>query len=352
MRNASIPVALALSLGLCAPALAAEPKPIASVSGQIFADYSAPTPSGPQAFNVTRSYLTGKVKFNDTWSGSLTLDLAPETWVSRVTSTSALGVVTSVTPTTQNEPANMLLKMAYLQADGLYPGSTVQLGMVSLPWTDYEYGFSGLRLVGSAPIAGGLAKGTAYVQSWDRGLKLIGNHGVVSYAFAGFNGEGFRATETDGQKSFQGRFTLSPLSGLELTALGSRHNATGLAQQDRGSVFMGYTYDGLKFGVQGTRMWDQATSAAPVTTGQILSALGIFGLAIPGLPSPELILRADSIDASVDSANNDRLETLVGLGFTPVKGVRMVLDNQNITFNAAAGTTNTNVVALHTSVIF
>jgi len=352
MRTPLSLLALALSVGLCAPALAEEQKPVASVSGLIFADYTVPTPSGPQSFNLTRGYLNGKVKFNDTWSGNLTLDLAPETWVSKVTSTSAGGVVTGVTATTQTEPANMILKMAYLQADGLYPGSTVQFGMVSLPWTDYEYGFSGLRLVGSAPIAGGLAKGTAYVQSWDKGLKLVGNHGALGYAFAVFNGEGFRAAETDGQKSYQARVTVSPLKGLELTALGNRHNASGIAQQDRAALFMGYSTNGLKLGVEGTRMWDQGASTAPVTTGQILSALGIFGLAIPGLPAPELILRADSIDASVDTPNNDRMETLVGLGITPVKGIRLVLDNQNITFNTASGTTNTNVVALHTSLNF
>lgn len=352
MRHSGILALLAVTVGLSSPALAQEAKPVASVSGTVFADYSVPTPAGAQAFNLTRSYLNGKVRFNDTWSGNLTLDLASETWVTRVTPTTVGGVVTGVTTTSQTEPANMLLKMAYLQADGLYPGSTLQLGMVSLPWTDYEYAFTGLRLVGSAPIAGGLAKGTAFVQSWDKGLKLMGNHGVVSYAAAVFNGEGFRANETDGQKSFQGRFTVFPIPGLELTALGNRHNATGIARQDRAGLFMGYGTGGLKLGVGGTRMWDQGASSAPVTTGQILTALGIFGLAVPGLPSPELILRADSIDASLDAPDNDRLETLVGFGITPVKGVRLILDNQNITFNTAAGTTNTNVVALHTALSF
>lgn len=343
---------LAVTIGIQAPALAQEAKPIASVSGTIFADYSVPTPSGPQAFNLTRSYLNGKVRFNDYWSGNITLDLASETWVSRVTSTTADGVVTGVTPTTQTEPHNMLLKMAYLQADGLYPGSTLQLGMISLPWTDYEYGFTGLRMLGSAPIVGGIAKGTAYVQSWDKGLKLNGNHGLIGYSLAAFNGEGFRANETDGQKSYQARVTLFPLQGLELTALGNRHNATGITQQDRAGVFVGYRAGGLKLGLGGTRMWDQGAATAPVTTGQILTAVGILGLAIPGLPSPELILRADSIDASVSSTGNDRLETIVGFGVTPVKGVRLVLDNQNITYNTAAGTTNTNVVALHTALSF
>lgn len=343
---------LALSIGLQAPALAQEAKPVASVSGTIFADYSVPTPTGPQGFNLTRSYLNGKVRFNEAWSGNITLDLAPETWVSRVTSTSAGGVVTGVTTTTQTEPANMLLKMAYLQADGLYPGSTLQFGMVSLPWTDYEYGFSGLRMLGSAPIAGGLARGTAYVQSWDKGLKLIGNHGAFGYAAAIFNGEGFRANETDGQKSYQARVTVSPLQGLELTALGSRHNASGIAQQERAGAFMGYSTGGLKLGVGGTRMWDQGAATAPVSTGQILSALGIFGLAIPGLPSPELIVRADSIDGTLGADGGDRLETLVGFGLTPIKGVRVVLDNQNVTFNTGTGTTNTNVVALHASLTF
>lgn len=343
--------AMALGIGLGAPALAQEAKPTASVSGLVFADFTAPTPSGATSFHLTRGYLSGKVAIDPTWSGALTLDLAPESWVSTLTSTSAGGVVTSVSPTTQSEPTNMLLKMAYLQAEGLYPGSKVQFGLISLPWTDYEYGFSGLRLIGSAPIAGGLAKGKVYVQSWDRGLKLIGSHGAVGYAFAAFNGEGFRADETDGQKSYMGRVTVSPVPGLELTALGSRHNARGVTRQDRAALFLGYAAGGLRVAVEGTRAWDQGASTTPVTTGQIVSVLGIVGLAIPGLPHPELVLKADQFDPSLATSGDDRLETTVGLGLTPARGVRFILDNQNVTY-AAGGPSPTHVIALHSSLSF
>jgi hypothetical protein len=98
-------------------------------------------------------------------------------------------------------------------------------------------------------------------------------------------------------------------------------------------------------------MWDQTSETSPFGMGHILSAYEVATLPIPGVSGVELLLRGDYIEPSQLSANDERLEAIAGLSFKPAKGVTLVLDNQNITHYGAT-TTNTNVVALHTSLTF
>ncbi|MBO9540956.1 hypothetical protein J7643_10235 [bacterium] len=317
-----------------AAAPAAEAKPEASVSGVVFADYSAPTSGGLAGFNLTRAFLTGKVRFDNVWSGVITLNPYSEPQ-----------------PNGGVAPHDVLLQNAYLQADGLYPGGSLQLGMVTLPWTEYEYAFWGYRMLGTVPLAGGIGKGATYVGTWDKGLKAMGENGPLSYALAVSNGEGFRANEADGFKAWQGRVSLTAPIGLELTALGERSPSASKAVSDRASVLLGFKSDTFRCALQGTRLWDQVSETAPLSMGHVLSAFEVATLPIPGVPGVELLLRGDYIEPSQTTPGDERLEAIAGLSFKPTKGVTLALDNQNIT-RYGATTTNTNVVALHTSLTF
>lgn len=328
MRH-SLLLAPALMVACATPALAV---PSGSVSGTLYTDVTAPLTGAPMSFNVTRTYLTGRLRADATWSGQITLNAYPSTFVSGLTGT---------TPTLVTEAHEEFLQLAYLQGENLYPGGTFQLGLVALPWTEYEYGFWGYRMLGPVPIAGGLARGTGFVQSWDKAVKLTGQHGWVSYGAAAFNGEGYRRTETTNQKGYQGRVTLHPLSGLELTALGQYGDPT-TADGHRASAFIGYRTEPIKVAMQGTWTWDGAVP------GRLLGAYWIVGLPIPGLPPLELVLRGDQIDPHLGITGDERLETIAGLSLKPTREVTLTLDHQSI--NRSSG--SSQQVALHTALSF
>lgn len=348
------PNSLALALAsagtmVAAPAFAqaSETKfPSSSVSAQIFTDYSVPTPSGPQAFNITRAFLTGKYRFNQMWSGTLTVTPFPQSYVTGVTNGTAA---------TGTEAHDVVLQHAFIQADGIYPGGSFQLGMLNHPWTDYEFSHWGLRLLGPTPIAGGLGTGAnknpPLIAPYDKGLRLNGDHGLVHYSLAVINGEGFRSSEISGQKTYTGRLTLVPVDGVDVTLLGQIGNPSGAQQSDRLGFLLGYKVPAFRTAVEGIRLYD-TTSKGVATTGQILTAYGAVRMPAP-VPMPvELFVRGDHVDANIDQANDDRLESVVGISVTPVKGVVFALNNQNINKNTAKGTVNSNVIGLHSMLKF
>lgn len=362
MTQHSLLLATLLSLGLATPALA-ETAPSARVSGLVFADYRVPS-TGLQSFNVMRAYLTGKARLDPTWSGQVTLNAYSQSWVQGVSTTAGPvtvpgggtgTAVTGVTATTHAEPHDALLQMAFLQGDNLlYAGSTMQLGMVWMPWSETEYAYWDYRMLSPVPMEGGIARyafgdpAPSYVQIWDTALKWKANHGWLRYDLAIANGEGFRAPETDGRKSLEGSLTLSPLPGLDVALLGRRGNLSTADQADRGSVLVGYTTPGFRAAVQATRLMDAPIGGA-AASGQILSAFGTVPLAFTGQPL-ELVLRADTVDPDVDRAGDDRVESIVGLAYRPLGGsVAFVVDNQNVS-RATGG--SSNQVALHTRVAF
>lgn len=364
MKKHSLLLASLIALGTAGPALA-QAAPTTSVSGLIFADYRVPTtPAGPQSFNLRRAYLSGRARLDPTWSGQVTVNAYSETWASGVTTTTDIfdrpaaapaPAVTGVTATTRTEPHTELLQMAFLQGDNLlYGGTTMQLGMVWMPWSETEYGYWDYRMLSTLPLEGGVANysfgesNPTYIQIWDKALKWKGNHGWLRYNLAFANGEGYRANETDGRKSLEGSLTLSPLAGLDFTFLGRRGNLSTMDQADRGSLLVGYSTPGFRVAVQGTRMMD-TTLAGASTNGQILSAFGTIPLGFTGQPM-ELVLRADSVDPNVDLAGDDRLESIVGLAYRPLGGsVAFVLDNQNVSRSSGV---SSNQVALHTRLAF
>lgn len=331
-----LPAAFAL-FGLMWPseAPAQQAAPEARVSGEVFADYSAPTSGGLAGFSLTRAFLTGDVRFDPTWSARLTLNPYPQAIAGGV-----------------SEPHGVLLQQAYLQAQDLYPGSTVQLGMVTLPWFAYESELWGYQMLGRLPMAGGLAGSAPAMESWDQGLQVFGDHGALSYAAGVYNGEGFRGTETDGKKSYQARVTLRAPFGLELTALGQQGGTAASTVRDRASVLLGFRSETFRCALQGTRLWDQAQGTAPLANGQVLSAFETVRLPIPGAAPIELLLRGDYIEPNEALSGDERLEAVAGLAFHPTPGVTLVLDDQNITEFRATGRASSNVVALHTRFAF
>lgn len=331
---------------LAMPALA-EPK--LSVGGQIFTDYSFPLDTNgnsKQSFNVNRAMLAGKVKFDDQFSGNVTYNVA---------SLKYLGAVGATATSTEASMANLTL--AYLQHEGVIPGATMQLGLVATPWAEYEVGTWGYRMLGVMPTFGGIASavtgakvsGTSYVPVYDKGLKLSGKYlgGMVTCGLGMFNGESYRAVETDGQKSYQGRLSLAPIEGLDLTILGHKGNLNATAQAD--------AYSGaLTYSTMGAKISGQYTMTATVAAGSNVNGTVMTGFAIvPTFVLPvDVVLRGDLITPDANKSTTNRMEATLGLSYKPTAGVVVVLDDQ-IVNNTVSGTALAyNVVALHTAVTF
>ncbi|MNR81108.1 hypothetical protein D3C72_118440 [compost metagenome] len=315
----------------------------ASVSGLLYTDFSAPTDGRAAAFNVTRAFLTGKARFNEIFSGTITYNAAPLIFVSGVNN----GV-----GTTRTEPYDALLQSAYIQANGLVPNLNLQMGMLANPWFELESGFWGYRMLGFQyfPIFN-----AGYIPAFDLGLKATGNLGPLGYLAQVDNGAGFRAGENNGKKAYTAGLTAEPLPGLTLAALGYRGDNPALAQADRYAAFVGYRTPNFRVAAEATRMVTQPTNGAAVT-GQILSAFTVLGLPLPLLPSPELIARVDLLDTDLSSAPvagpADTLQGLVGFSMKPTPGVTLVLSDQVAQETSAGVTSTRNTLALHTQVAF
>jgi|GEM_PF-2018084 len=332
--------------------------PRATVSGLLFSDLRQPVGYVPtvtgqshplSSFNITRAFLGGEARFNDTWSGTLMVNAYPETFVAAPGATSAT-----------TESNNVVLQYAYLQGTGLLPDNTVQFGMVAAPMPEYESFAWGYRMLGNLALTGGIAGNDlggskALMAFYDKGVRTWGSLGSISYDGAILNGEGFRANETDGGKNFQGRLTWTALPGLDLSLLGSNNNlSTGQANRLMG--FARYAMGDFRIGASGTGTWDSTTGSTTTTNGAVISGFAVVPLPIPMLPSPALLARADQFfpDLSQTGGVNDqRLETIVGLSIKPSKYVTLVLDDQNVNrYNSAASQVNYNLIALHSSVAF
>lgn len=326
---------------LFAAPVAAQPQ--TSVSGLLYTDFSAPTDGRAASFNVTRAFLTGKARLNDIWSAAITYNAAPLLLISSVNQ----GV-----GTTRTEPYDALLQSAYIQASGLAPNLTLQMGMVTNPWFELESGFWGYRMLGFQyfPIFNG-----GYIPAFDLGLKATGTFGPLGYMAQVDNGAGFRSGENNGKKAYTAGLSIDPLPGMTLAAMGYRGDNPSLAQADRYAVFAGYRTPNFRVAAEATRMATQPTNGSAVN-GQILSAFTVLGLPLPALPSPELLARVDVIDGDLSGApvagQAETLQGLVGFSLKPAPGVTLVLSDQVAQETSAGVTTTRNTVALHTQVAF
>jgi hypothetical protein len=316
--------------------------PKVTVGGQIFADYSVPLTGAPQAFHVSRAFLTARGQLDATWSGTVQLNPGSLIYTNQAGGRAV-------------DPENVLLQLAFLQADNLIPGTTIQLGQLFVPWTEYAFTYFPYIMLATIPIQGGLQNslglgGFNPISGWDRGLKVKGGFGPFSYNMAVINGEGLRGNEGDGQRSYEGVFTYQPVPALDLTVMGRKGNPTGALQADRWGGMVVYHTPAMRLGGETTTLVDVAANGG-ANFRQLHSAFGVFEL--PrwlGAPT-ELIARETLVNAQ-GLVNGAQWESLVGLGVQPVNGVTLVLDDQIVHNLSGALTSDANVLALHTNVTF
>jgi hypothetical protein len=312
------------------------------LSGLVFTDYRVPSwgPAGlVQSFNVTRSMLTARARLDDVWSGVVQYNAYP------------LSFAGGAGATVAREAHVGELQLAYVQAAAAELGLTAQLGMIAAPWHESGYTYWNYRMLGTTlPLEGGFAASlgvpgaVAMSPFWDLGLKVTAKQGAWSGAVAVLNGEGFRAPEGDGQKSFQARLTYQPWPFLDLTLAAHKGNPTGAAVADRAGAAVTYHAAPLALGLEGIGTNDVA-AAGTAATGLAGSAWGVVDLPI-ALASPQVLARVNAFNASNGAA---RVEVVAGLAARPRPGVTFVLDDQLIAGTTTAGPADANVTALHAS---
>jgi hypothetical protein len=212
-------VLFATSLFLAISASAAD-EPSVKVGGLIFADYTHSQEES--AFNLTRAYININAALNHWLSARVTPDVARET-----DEASSL-----------NGSLQFRLKYAYAQAT-FANGSWIRVGLVPLPWAEYEEQFYRYRFQG--PV---FVDREGYVGSADYGVAaryaLPNDYGDVAGGV--FNGEGYNHAEANDQKAAMLRVSLRPLPHLRVSGFVDKDNYSAGQPRDRevGEVLFDY----------------------------------------------------------------------------------------------------------------
>jgi hypothetical protein len=164
-----------------------------------------------KGFAVDRFYLWVSYQIDDIWSAK---------------------IVTDVNNEQDNVPAlkrkmNVFLKNAFVQGK-FSPEAVVWIGLAGTPWIPYEEKLWGHRFVTNTYV-----DGYAYDDSADFGVGLKGKFadGMLEYNAAVINGGGYSKPNKSDAIDFNGRLTVRPLTGLDISG--------GYRQGDRGTKTFG-----------------------------------------------------------------------------------------------------------------
>jgi len=163
---------------------------ISSVSAKNAAGSSVEKDGG---FQIKRFYVGIDHKFDDVFSGNITVD--------------ADNVIKSADftkGTTSNTGMGLYIKKAYLEAK-LDPAFTVRLGSADMPWVPYSEGLYGYRHVEKV-----LNDLNGFGTSADWGVHVMGSFadGLVSYQVSAIDGGGYRNPQFTKTVDLEGRLSL------------------------------------------------------------------------------------------------------------------------------------------------
>ncbi|SMP09166.1 hypothetical protein SAMN06265339_0701 [Desulfurobacterium pacificum] len=178
-------------------ALSSKEKKI-KISGKAFIHYDVDlkNPSHPNAFKLTRNYVELRGYFNKKDYFRTTLDAHQD----------------------DDGSYRTRLKYAYVYFSDVLPYTGVELGLAHRPWIDWEEHHGWLhRDVEETFIEN--HSGAGLINSADTGIDFKGKHGIASWEFGIFNGEGYHGEEESKHfgKSLEGRLSLNLFKGFILS---------------------------------------------------------------------------------------------------------------------------------------
>jgi len=245
-----------------------------------------------------------------------------------------------ITPDIYSDATNgYLVRMKYAYADFLTPDigpltdNDIRVGLGQLPWLDFAESLNGYRMQ-SAMFQDKQKLGT----SSDSGLSILGNIGgklskeqiaeVGNKSYAGkygsyhiglYNGGGYsKTTDSNQNKSIQGRFTIRPLPemlpGLQLTYFGVSGKGNTAAEPDwtNNTGLISYqqryvTASAEYFSGNGNFKGDDENTK---------SGYSFFGkVVLPMYEKVALFGRYDLLDPNTDASNNNIETTIAGASY-------------------------------------
>jgi len=168
------------------------------IGGEAFIHYDVDikNPSHPNTFKLTRNYIEIKKFFNKKDYFRTTLDVHQD----------------------DDGSYRTRVKYAYIYFSNALPYTGVELGLAHRPWIDWEEHHGWLhRDVEETFIEN--HSGAGLINSADTGIDFKGKHGIASWQFGIFNGEGYHGEEESKHfgKSLEGRLSLNLFKGFTLS---------------------------------------------------------------------------------------------------------------------------------------
>ncbi|MBI4960527.1 MAG: hypothetical protein HY915_13660 [Desulfovibrio sp.] len=337
---------------------AREAYPQVRLHGQVFSQYTYELEDQPtndlNAFDFTRTWLSTEITFSEAWKAQLTLDTRRD-------------------DTTGDREFEGYLHYAWIEYRGFPDQARWIAGLLNLPWhefapTAWKYRFQGLFFPNRE---GYFATPADYGVGFQQ--RLPQELGWYHLVFV--NGEGFRQPESSKHKSFQAHVSLapfrqSPWPGLRGLSIGQTAEV-GFYESGEERIrywpVIWYDTSHLSLGAEYLLAFDppqRLSSAQPSLTrlgttnkeqrGQGFSIFGDVRVDFIRLKNLFLIGRFDWLDPSDDLSRDDHWRSIVGLGWQPFKGVRVLLDWERVVFGAGSGQTagspraDTSTLGVHT----
>ncbi len=318
------PLLGAFALLVSLPALAfAQGKPTVTVGGtgylnysyQLDTDSSLANPARGNNFDVDRSYITLRARFDKGLSARITTDVDGRRAASN--------------------QLTFRLKYGYLGWDPAGSPLGFKLGMINTPVIGYIEELWGYRMQGSVAL-----DRSGYLTSSDLGLSVDGSWAgdAVDLTAGIYNGEGYSRAPGDQYKDLAARVSVRLLEtdkggatgGLRLTGFALVGKANGGGDRQRFLGMLSYQDSRVSLGLEYAVTQDSTAADAPETKGRVLSAWGVY--ALPSSPLA-LLARVDRHDpntevdpAGPDLASGERTRVIAGVSYQATPEVRFLVD--------------------------
>jgi len=270
---------------------------------KVFTNYhSTLGDDGENAFEIQRAYFGYGVKFNENFSGNVTIDVG--------------------SPGGESPKLDMTayLKNAYFQYKK--DAFAIKFGMIGLSqFSLQEKQWGGRYLYKSFQDQHGFGS------SADLGVHASYKiHKMLSVDASILNGEGYKKIESDGELKYTAGLTLKPVKGLALRAYYDMMGSDN--PQQTMSFYAGYTMNKFKLGAEYNQQMNYK-----VTEGQDKTGMSFY--ASYELKKLRLFGRFDQVGSvTIDGDNdpwnmaNDGQAFLAGVEFNPVKGIKITPNYQ------------------------
>jgi len=299
-------------------------------------------PSGYNAFDVSRVYLTVKDSFPQGENAKFKTGYRATVDLKRISGEDPLAGYFA-----------RVLKYAYAELTHISTGVKIRLGQHGVPWVGYADKILGIRYASKS-----FPDRVKKISSTDVGLSVLCNipKGYGDIHVSVVNGEGYHKAEPNKYKDFMGRVSISPLPNDDMLKGLKLHGYYGLGVPDedlvRNRLVGALSYQGKALKVLGEYLgtWDGDSDDSTTGAGFGGSVLCNLG-ALMGKGNHGVFGKVEQFDPDTDTDDDGHLRILVGVYCEAAKGLTFALDYEAKSYQAEGKDTD-GMIALHTQVKF